>query len=139
MRFKELGYTESVVTNAVVYLVIDNLLYVPSDSFTLYNISKKSDNGYEYIAFRRFGGYRKCRHERSCSSARRVSNGNIPQGCIYPRIKLYCNALGIDNVMSPLSHRGRTDTHTDTQTDSINTIVSQPIRGSTNNGGDMWN
>ena len=30
-----------------------------------------------------------------------VSNfdGNVPQGGIYPHIKLYCNALGIDNVM----------------------------------------
>ena len=37
--------------------------------------------GYGDIAFKRFGGYRKCSHECSCSSARRMSNfnGNIPQ------------------------------------------------------------
>ena len=26
-------------------------------------------------------------------------NDNVPQGGIYHHIKLYCNALGIDNVM----------------------------------------
>ena len=34
-------------------------------------------------------------------------------GGIYPHIKLSCNVLGIDNVMSRESHRGRTDTQTD--------------------------
>ena len=39
--------------------------------------------------------------KRSCSSARRVSNFNsdVRQWGIYPHIKLYCNVLGIDNVM----------------------------------------
>ena len=52
------------------------------------------------IAFKRVGGYSKCRHECSCSSARRVSNfnTNIPLGDIYPPIKLYYDVLGIDNV-----------------------------------------
>ena len=58
--------------------------------------------GYGDIAFQTFGGYRKCRHECSCSSARRVPNvnSNTPHGGVYPHIiKLYCNVLGIDNVM----------------------------------------
>ena len=77
-----------------VYLVIDNLLYYLLMAMTI---------GYGYIAFQRFRGYRKCRHECSCSSARSVSNfnGNVPQGGIYPHAKLYCNVLGIDNVMPP--------------------------------------
>ena len=55
------------------------------------------------------------------------TNGRL--GDIYPPIKLYCNVLGIDNVMP--SHRERTLAHR--HTDSLNTIVSQALRGSTNN------
>ena len=66
-------------------------------------------------------------YERSCSSARRVSNfnSNVFQGGIYLYIKLHCNVLGIDNVM-------RTDryAHIHTYTDSLNSIVSQPRRDS---------
>ena len=52
LHLKDLGDTESVVTNAVVLVVgVSNF------------------------------------------------NSNIPLGGIYPHIKLYCNALGIDNVM----------------------------------------
>ena len=49
------------------------------------------------IAFKRIGGYRKCRHECNCSSARRVSNFNtdISLGDIYHPIKLYYDVLGI--------------------------------------------
>ena len=55
----------------------------------------------EILHLKDLGGYRKCRHECRCSSARRVThfNGNVHMGDIYPHIKLYCNVLGIDNVM----------------------------------------
>ena len=81
-------------------LVIDNFLHVPSDALPLYQILKQSEHiCYGDIAFQRFGGYRKCRQEYSCSSARRVSNfnDNVPHGGI--NLKLYCNVFGIDNVM----------------------------------------
>ena len=39
LHFKELGDTESSVTNAV-YVFIDNGLYVPSDALSLYQILK---------------------------------------------------------------------------------------------------
>ena len=65
-------------------------------------VSKFKAIGYGDIAFQRFGGYRKCRHEYSCSSAQVYFNSNITQGgYIYPHIMLYCNVLGIDNVVSP--------------------------------------
>ena len=57
LYFKQLADTESVVTdNLGVYLVIDNLMYVPSDALPMYQIFKQSDNWlYGYIAFKRFG------------------------------------------------------------------------------------
>ena len=46
-------------------LVIDNFVYVPSNALPLYQILKQSDNCLygDNIAFKRSGGYRKCRHE----------------------------------------------------------------------------
>ena len=76
LHFKELGDTESVVRNAVYVFMCLIVVYVPSDALPL------------------------C-HECSCSSARRVSNlnSNVLLGDNYPHIKLYCNALRIDNVI----------------------------------------
>ena len=99
-------------------------MYVPSDALPLYQILKQSNNlliGYGDIAFKRFGEYSECSHECSCSSTRSVklqyqrTSGGYH---INPHIKLY--VLGIDNAM-PLY----------TQTDRLNTIVLQPLRGST--------
>ena len=75
LHFKELGNTESAVTNAV-YLVNDNFWYVPSDALPLYQILKQSDNWLWRYCISKIWGYSKCRHECSCSSARRVSNFN---------------------------------------------------------------
>ena len=50
--------------------------------------------GYGYIGYQRFGAYSKCCHE--CVSN---FNNNVHLWDIYPPIKLYCNVLGIDNVM----------------------------------------
>ena len=42
LHFEELGNTESVVTNApCVYLVVDNLVYVPSCALPMYQILSK--------------------------------------------------------------------------------------------------
>ena len=57
-----------------------------------------------------------------------IPSTNVPLGDIYPPIKLYCNVLGIGNVICHFKViAGR-------QTDSLNTIHvgSQPLRGSTN-------
>ena len=55
------------------------------DTAPLCKILEQSDNysdNYGDIAFQIIGGYRKCRHECSCSNAQIVSNcnGNLPQG-----------------------------------------------------------
>ena len=71
-----------------VNLVIDNCFYVASGTSPLYNIWKQSD----YYLWRY--GILKIRVsfgcEGSCSNPRRVSNfnSNVPQGGIYPHIKL---------------------------------------------------
>ena len=59
----------------------------------------------------------------------------MSMGCL-PSYKMYCNVLGIDKVMPLYSHIGRTYIYTHTQTDRqtqiLNKIVSQPLRGSIN-------
>ena len=89
LHCKDLGATESVVTNAVVLVLGECQIPIAT--------------------YLRVGG-----------------------GGIYPHIKLYFNmfnVLRIDNAMFIVIADGQTETHTD----SLNTIVSQPLRGSTNN------
>ena len=68
LHFKELEYTESVVTNAVWVFI-----YSLTNVYPCIKFESNRTIGYGDIAAKRFWGYRKCRHECSCSSARRVS------------------------------------------------------------------
>ena len=83
------------------FLVVDNVVYVLSYALPLYQIQSNRIIGSGVIAFKKFGGYSKCRHECSCSSARRVSNcnTNVPLEDIYPPMNSYRIVFGIDNVM----------------------------------------
>ena len=84
----------------------------------------------EILHFKDLMGYSKCRHECSYFSARRVSNfnTNAPLGDIYLPIKLYYDVLELTMLYHfKVIADGQTHTH------GLNTIVSQPLRGSTNN------
>ena len=73
MYFKELGDRETVVTNAVwvlTILVMHILMFYPCIKF-----ESNQTIVYGDIAFQRFGGYRKCRHE--CSSSARSVNSKL--------------------------------------------------------------
>ena len=100
-----------------------HLLYVTSDALPLYQILKQSDNClwyiiFIYIIFQRFG-------DTAIVVANAVIlvfgesnfNTNVPLGDIYPPIKLYCNALGIANVMH---FKVIADVHTHRQTNERN-------------------
>ena len=84
-----------------VNLVIDNFLYVVSDTSPLYKIWKQSDYYlWRYCILKIWGIRVSFGCERSCSSARRVSNFNskVTQGGIYLFIKFERDRLNIYRV-----------------------------------------
>ena len=91
LHFKELGDTKCHHECGLgVNPVIDNFVYVVSDTSPLYKIWKQSDHYlWRYCILKIWGIQVPFGWERSCSNARRVSNfnSNIPQGGIYPHIK----------------------------------------------------
>ena len=94
LHFKAFGGYKSVINECSlgVNLVIDNFVYVATDSSSLYKIWKQSDHYLSYygdIAFEDLG-------DTECRSAvnavvlvlREINfNSNVPQGGIYPHIK----------------------------------------------------
>ena len=87
--------------------------YVSSDILPLYQILKQSDNWfYGDIAFKRFEGYIRCRHECSCSRAQRMSNQRTSGGYL-PSYKVVLQCIGNLQCYAILIS-SRTDIHTQT-------------------------
>ena len=122
LHFKDLGDTSVVSECSLgVNLVIDNFFMSFQILYLCIKFESNQTITYGDIAFWRFGGYEchwlvSCGYERSCSSARRVSNFNskVTQGDIYLHIKFERDRLNIFRVRVLKSSR-RTRTQMRTQ------------------------
>ena len=104
LHLKDLGDTSVVSECSLgVNLVIDNFVYVVSDTSPLYKIWKQSDHYlWRYCILKIWGIGVSFGCERSCSSPRRAStfNSKVLQGGIYPHIKFERDRLNIFWVKS---------------------------------------
>ena len=119
LHFEDLGDTSVVSECSLgVNLVIDNFFYVAADSSPLYKIWKQSDHYlWIYRSLKIWGIQVSFGCERSCSSARRVSNFNSKevQGDIYLHIKFERDRLNIFWVRVLTSSRRTRRTRTRTR------------------------
>ena len=104
LHFKDLGDTSVISESSLgVNLVIDNILYVASDTSPLYKIGNQSDHYlWRYCILKFWGVPVSFCCELSCSSALRVSNCNskVTQGGIYLHVTFERDMLNIFRVKS---------------------------------------